>query len=57
MQKPVIGIPMGDPAGIGPEIIVKALANDEIYKVCKPLVIGDAGVVEKAAGYVVYKPM
>lgn len=49
MIKPVIGIPMGDPAGIGPEIIVKALANDEIYKVCKPLVIGDAGVIEKAA--------
>ncbi len=49
MHKPVIGIPMGDPTGIGPEIIVKALANDELYRVCRPLVIGDAGVIEKAA--------
>ncbi|HEX2924815.1 MAG TPA: 4-hydroxythreonine-4-phosphate dehydrogenase PdxA [Ruminiclostridium sp.] len=50
MQKPVIGIPMGDPAGIGPEIVVKALSNEMIYRVCNPLVIGDAGVIKKAAG-------
>lgn len=49
MEKPFIGIPMGDPAGIGPEIVVKALQKDEIYQVCNPLVVGDAGILTKAA--------
>lgn len=40
-MRPVIGITMGDPAGIGPEIAVKALAREEIYKECVPVVIGD----------------
>lgn len=48
-ERPVIGITMGDPAGIGPEITVKALADPGIYKVCRPLVIGDAAVMEQAA--------
>ena len=39
---------MGDPAGIGPEVVVKALAEEEIYKICKPMVIGDAKVIERA---------
>lgn len=43
---PVLGITMGDPASIGPEIAVKALLNEEIYNICKPLVVGDAGVFE-----------
>ncbi|HVS94611.1 MAG TPA: 4-hydroxythreonine-4-phosphate dehydrogenase PdxA [Mucilaginibacter sp.] len=41
---PVIGITMGDPASIGPEIAVKALLNPEVYEVCKPVLVGDAGV-------------
>lgn len=48
-ERLIIGITMGDPAGIGPEITVKALSNPEIYKLCKPLVIGDACVMEAAA--------
>lgn len=48
MTKPFIGIPMGDPAGIGPEITVKALAHENIYGVCRPVVIGDAKVIERA---------
>jgi 4-hydroxythreonine-4-phosphate dehydrogenase len=48
MSRPVIGIPMGDPAGIGPEIVVKALKNSDIYSVCSPLVIGDAEIIRKA---------
>lgn len=36
-----IAITMGDPAGIGPEVVVKALANKDIYKKCIPVVIGD----------------
>lgn len=39
---PIIGITMGDAAGIGPEIIAKALSLREIYEVCKPVVIGDS---------------
>jgi len=46
--RPVIGITMGDPVGIGPEIILKALSSPLIYKTCKPLVIGDLGVLELA---------
>lgn len=48
MDRPVIGIPLGDPAGIGPEIVVKSLVNNKLYEVCKPLVIGDTGVVRQA---------
>lgn len=47
-KKPIIGITMGDPAGIGPEITVKALNNPMLYEKCSPLVIGDAVVLEKA---------
>jgi len=46
--RPVIGITMGDPVGIGPEIILKVLSFSSIYKTCKPLVIGDLGVLELA---------
>ncbi len=43
----IIAIPMGDPAGIGPEIVVKALNNKEIYECCRPVVIGNKDVIEK----------
>ncbi|NEU30529.1 4-hydroxythreonine-4-phosphate dehydrogenase PdxA [bacterium LRH843] len=46
-MRPIIGITMGDAAGIGPEILVKALQHKEIYENCKPLIIGDAKVLEK----------
>ncbi|MBU1162794.1 MAG: 4-phospho-D-threonate 3-dehydrogenase, partial [Proteobacteria bacterium] len=46
--RPVIGITMGDPVGIGPEIILKALSSPSIYKTCKPLIIGDTGVLKLA---------
>jgi 4-phospho-D-threonate 3-dehydrogenase / 4-phospho-D-erythronate 3-dehydrogenase len=48
-QYPRIGITMGDPAGIGAEIIVKALANHQVYESCHPLVIGDAARLTAAA--------
>ncbi len=47
-KKPIIGITMGDAAGIGPEIIVKALAKAEVYDLCQPLVIGDLAILERA---------
>ncbi len=45
-MKPLLAITMGDAAGIGPEIIAKALDLDEVYRVCRPLVVGDAGAME-----------
>lgn len=48
MNRPVIAITMGDAAGIGPEIIVKALQHERIYSFCRPLVIGDAVILERA---------
>lgn len=47
-ERLIIGITMGDPASIGPEITVKALSLEEIYYKCRPLVIGDANVMEAA---------
>ena len=49
MSRPRIGITMGDPAGVGPEVVVKALAHAEVYAQCRPLVIGDASRLERAA--------
>lgn len=41
MSKPILGITMGDPAGCGPEITIKALSKKEIYDQCNPVVVGD----------------
>ncbi|TVY10780.1 4-hydroxythreonine-4-phosphate dehydrogenase PdxA [Paenibacillus cremeus] len=48
MHKPIIGITMGDGAGVGPEIIMKALGDEEIYASCRPFVIGDTAILERA---------
>ncbi|MDZ7721770.1 MAG: 4-hydroxythreonine-4-phosphate dehydrogenase PdxA [candidate division KSB1 bacterium] len=48
-QKPIIGITMGDPAGIGPEIVVKALCDDRVTEWCNPVLVGDLSVIRKAA--------
>jgi 4-hydroxythreonine-4-phosphate dehydrogenase len=45
MAKPIVAVTMGDPAGIGPEIVLKALAHPAIRRVCRPLVIGDWGIL------------
>ena len=37
---PIIGITMGDPASIGPEISLKALNKKEVYEKCRPIIIG-----------------
>jgi 4-phospho-D-threonate 3-dehydrogenase / 4-phospho-D-erythronate 3-dehydrogenase len=50
-ERPLLAITMGDPAGIGPEVVVKALAGENaLYAISRPLAIGDAGVLREAAG-------
>jgi 4-hydroxythreonine-4-phosphate dehydrogenase len=48
MYKPVIGITMGDVAGVGPEIILKALKDKQIHQTCRPVVIGDIKFLTRA---------
>ena len=48
VNPPVIGITIGDPAGIGPEIVVRALAHETIPASVSPVVIGDRWVLERA---------
>ncbi len=45
---PFVGITMGDPAGVGPEIIVKALADSTLYASCRPVVLGDEEALSSA---------
>jgi 4-hydroxythreonine-4-phosphate dehydrogenase len=47
-DKPVIALTMGDPAGIGPELIVQVLSEEEAYSLCRPVVIGDLQVMYRA---------
>lgn len=48
-SKPTLAVTMGDPAGTGPELIMKALVLPEVRDVCRPVVVGDAGVLRAAA--------
>jgi 4-hydroxythreonine-4-phosphate dehydrogenase len=48
MEKPTIGVTMGDPAGIGPEIVVKSLNEESLGKLCTPLLIGSLKPLEEA---------
>lgn len=49
MKKPVIFITMGDPSGVGPEIILKSLKNKKVKGICTPVIIGNIGVLQKTA--------
>jgi 4-phospho-D-threonate 3-dehydrogenase / 4-phospho-D-erythronate 3-dehydrogenase len=46
--KPIIAITMGDPAGVGPEITVRSLAEKKVFDMCRSVVVGDARVMWKA---------
>ena len=56
MSLPRVGITMGDPAGVGPEVIVKALARPEPYQFCRAVVIGDRKRLDKAIAITGTKP-
>ena len=47
-ERPVIGITLGDPNGVGPEIIARNLSQDWVYDLCRPLVIGNDKVMRRA---------
>jgi 4-hydroxythreonine-4-phosphate dehydrogenase len=56
-QKPILAITMGDPSGIGPEVVLKALAHPDVYDICNPLVIGDRRILERALSNLDIAPM
>ena len=49
--KPVLAITMGDPASIGPEIVVKSAVDKRLSELCKPIIIGDAKTLEEAVKF------
>lgn len=55
-SRPILAITLGDPAGIGPEVVLKALGHGEVFDTCRPLVVGDRGVLERAAAWVDMRP-
>ena len=55
-HRPLIAITIGDAAGIGPEVVVKALASSEVYQLSRPLVIASSSVLRKAVGLVANEP-
>ena len=48
---PVLGLTMGDPAGIGPEVIAKALADKALTRLCRPVIIGSRPVLERTIAW------
>ena len=50
LKLPKIAVSMGDPAGIGPEIIVSAHAGAELFSLCRPVVYGDPAILRRAMG-------
>lgn len=48
MNRPLLAVSMGDPAGIGPEIVVRACANPSVNAICRPIIVGDAGIIDRA---------
>ena len=48
MNKPFVAVPIGDPAGVGPEIVVKAIASKEVFDAARCVVIGDKKVLANA---------
>jgi len=51
MYRPLIGISVGDPAGIGPEITAKALSLSEIYEISRPLIVAEAEMMKEAVKF------
>src|ERR1700761_5403942 len=54
-RPPIIGITMGDPASIGPEIAIKALLTESVTAICRPFIVGDAQLLQYTAGHLGWK--
>jgi 4-hydroxythreonine-4-phosphate dehydrogenase len=52
IDRPLLAITMGDPAGVGPEVVISALASRRARAACRALVIGDSRILTRAAGFV-----
>ncbi len=51
-DRPLVALTLGDIAGIGPEIVARAYTNTEIRRLCRPLVVGDPTILERALALV-----
>ncbi len=47
MDKPIVAVTMGDPAGVGPEVVLKALAHPAVRKACYPIILGDWEILQR----------
>jgi 4-hydroxythreonine-4-phosphate dehydrogenase len=56
-KRPLLAITMGDPAGIGQEVILKALRQEKVYRQARPLVVGDARILQRAQMWVGGSPL
>ena len=48
MKKPLIAVPIGDPAGVGPEIVAKSVASEEVFEAADCVIVGDKTIIENA---------
>ncbi|MCP4397859.1 MAG: 4-hydroxythreonine-4-phosphate dehydrogenase PdxA [bacterium] len=48
MEQPILSVTLGDPAGIGPETVVRTCLDSRVTSICKPLIIGDAEIIRRA---------
>ncbi|MDD2978682.1 MAG: 4-hydroxythreonine-4-phosphate dehydrogenase PdxA [Hespellia sp.] len=48
MSKAIVAVPIGDPAGVGPEIVAKSIASEKVFEVADCIIVGDMTVMEKA---------
>jgi 4-hydroxythreonine-4-phosphate dehydrogenase len=55
--RPLLAITLGDPAGIGPEVILKALQHEAVYESARPLVVGDGRILQRALAWVGGAPL
>ncbi|MCK9990585.1 MAG: 4-hydroxythreonine-4-phosphate dehydrogenase PdxA [Rugosibacter sp.] len=51
-DRPAVGIVIGDPAGIGPEVIAKSWLTGKLHEACRPVLIGSAAAMERALGFI-----
>ena len=55
MSQPVLGVTMGDPAGVGPEIIARAGAEPSVRSASRPVVLGAAATMREALALVAHR--